>query len=433
MEWIPTLPRNAWLALSADTLSAVGSGMTLPFLMVYLDGVRGMGLGVAGAALSTTALAGLVGNPVGGAWVDRSGPRRVLAAGWAIAAVGTCGFAMASQPWHAFTAAVTSGIGVALAWPAQDALLAKLVPARNHSGVFAMRHATLNLGLGVGAFGAALLVDIGRPDTFVFLYLLDAASFTLAAVLLTLVRSPASSPPAPIGSKGEEAGIVESPRGYRAVARDRLFVRVWVLLVVLVAVGFSQLNSAFPVYMTQAGMSAGSVGWAFAANAVTVMGAQLVVLRFARGRRRTAAIRMLCGLWALAWVLMLVVVTGHFGAGAVVALVVLAAVIFSFGETLFSPTVPALINSIASEALRGRYNGAAAFAYTVGFAAGPALAGALLQHQLGIPLLGGLIVGCGVAGVLTVSIRRDLPVSADLIDPPTADGGLENNRQDATT
>ncbi|MFJ9752744.1 MFS transporter [Streptomyces chartreusis] len=411
----------------------MGSGMTLPFLMVYLDTVRGMGLGVAGAALSTTALAGLVGNPVGGAWADRAGPRRVLAAGWAIAALGTCGFAMASRPWHALAAAATSGIGVALAWPAQDALLAKLVPTRSHSGVFAMRHATLNLGLGVGAFGAALLVDVGRPDTFALLYLLDAASFALAVAVLTLVRSPATPPLTPSGSQGEEAEVVESPRGYRAVARDRLFIRVWVLLTVLVAVGFSQLNSAFPVYLTQAGMSAGLVGWAFAANAVTVVGAQLIVLKFARGCRRTAAIRLLCVLWALAWVLVLVVVTEDLDTRTVVALVVLAAVIFSLGETLFAPTVPALVNSIASDALRGRYNGAAAFAYTVGFAAGPAMAGVLLQHELGIPLLVGLIAGCGVAGLLTVSIRRRLPVTADLIDPPITEGGLEINRQDTTT
>ncbi len=34
----------------------------------------------------------------------------------------------------------------------------------------------------------------------------------------------------------------------------------------------------------------------------------------------------------------------------------LAMVIFAFGETLFSPTIPAIVNDLAPERLRGRYN-----------------------------------------------------------------------------
>ncbi|MFI8829291.1 MFS transporter [Streptomyces sp. NPDC053431] len=410
------------MALGADALSAVGTGLTLPFLMVYLHAVRGLGLDVAGVATAMVAFAGLVGNPLGGAWVDRSGPRRVLAAGWVVAACGACGLALASQPWQAFAAAAVSGLGAAMALPAQDALLARLVPEQGRSGVFAMRHAMLNLGLAVGGLSAAWLVDVARPGSFVLLYLLDAASFVLAVALLGLVGGSHITAVVMASDGGMvDAGARVAGGGYRAVLRDWLFVRLWVLLAVLVAVGFAQFNASFPVLATGAGLSAGLVGVAFTANTVTVTLVQLVVLRLVRGRRRTAAIGVLCCLWALSWALVLA--GGHLKAGTAAVAFILAAVVFGLGETLFAPTLPALVNGIAPEALRGRYNGAAAFAYTVGFAAGPALAGLLLQHGLTTLLLAGLVFGCAAAGLLAASVRRRLPLAADLIDPPSAGPG----------
>jgi hypothetical protein len=60
------LPGGAWTLLAGDVISAVGSGMTLPFLLVYLHDVRGLGIGAAGLAVSAVALAGFAGNPIGG-------------------------------------------------------------------------------------------------------------------------------------------------------------------------------------------------------------------------------------------------------------------------------------------------------------------------------------------------------------------------------
>jgi MFS family permease len=78
---IPDLPPDAWVVLGGDALSAVGSGLTLPFFVVYLDSVRGLSLQLAALALSTIALAGLIGNPVGGWLSDRwrnARPRRAI-------------------------------------------------------------------------------------------------------------------------------------------------------------------------------------------------------------------------------------------------------------------------------------------------------------------------------------------------------------------
>ena len=109
---VPRLGRGAWVVLVADLLSAVGTGMTLPFLLVYLHTVRGLSLPVAGAAAASIAVASLVGNPLGGAGSDRIGPRATLAAGLAVAGAGALALAGPHGPWQAFAGAAGSGLGV---------------------------------------------------------------------------------------------------------------------------------------------------------------------------------------------------------------------------------------------------------------------------------------------------------------------------------
>src|SRR5215208_2544508 len=72
---VPALPRAAWVVLAGDAVSALGSGLTLPFLLVYLHQARGLDLGPASLAVATVAIAGLAGNPFGGALSDRVGAR----------------------------------------------------------------------------------------------------------------------------------------------------------------------------------------------------------------------------------------------------------------------------------------------------------------------------------------------------------------------
>jgi MFS family permease len=120
----PGLGRDARVVLAADLLSAVGTGMTLPFLLVYLHTVRGLSLSLAGAAAAVVAGASFAGNPLGGVGADRVGPRVTLAGGLAVAGAGAVVLAGVHSPWQAFAGTAMSGLGVSVAWPAQDALLA---------------------------------------------------------------------------------------------------------------------------------------------------------------------------------------------------------------------------------------------------------------------------------------------------------------------
>ena len=160
---IPALPRPARVVLGGDFISAVGSGLTLPCLFIYAHQVRELSDGVASLVVATIALASLAGNPLGGAMADRWTPRRVLMTGLTVAAAGSVALAAARSAAALFGAAALLGLGVAMSWPAQDALLASLAGPAGRSAVFSIRHASMNAGLGLGALGAAAVVSVTRP------------------------------------------------------------------------------------------------------------------------------------------------------------------------------------------------------------------------------------------------------------------------------
>lgn len=401
---IPQLPRPAWVVLAADALSAVGSGLTLPFLLIYLTRAHGFSLELAGAALAAVAVASLIGNPLGGSLADRIGPRLTLCLGLAIAGNGVAVLAMMSVPWQGFAGTALAGLGVAIAWPAQDAMLARLVREDQRASVYGIHHATLNLGLGAGALLAAVILDPDRPSSFVTLYWVDAATFLLAIPVIMSVGVPPAAPP-----RAARGGT-----GYRTVLADKVFVRVWIVIAILTTVGYGQFNSAFPAYATgPGGLDPRLLSAAFAANTVTVVLAQLVSLKLLAGRRRTRALMLLCGVWATTWAI--VPVAGTLGGIAAVMLFALAAVVFGFGETLLAPTVPALVNDLAPDHLRGRYNGGSTLGYTTGFVAGPLLAGLLLGQGLGGLLFVILIAACGGCALLVRRLEHHVPESLNRV------------------
>ena len=411
---VPALPRPAWVVLGGDFLNNVGSGLTLPFLFVYAHQIRHLSDGVSGLVFPTIALASLVGNPLGGALADRWTPRRALMAGLVMAAAGSAALALARTAAELFAAAGLLGLGVALIWPARDALLAGLAGPTARSAVFAARHACLNAGLGLGALAAATVVSITDPATFTAVYLADAASFLAFAVMVARLRpaAPPASRPAPAS---EPIPATPQRTGFRDLLRDRALVRVWALTAVLVILGFGQQQSSFAGYATRSGsIGPHGLALAFAANTLTVVAAQLLVLRGLAGHRRTTAVALAAAAWAASWAV--VIAGGHLGNGmAAEAAFAVAMIIFALGECLLAPTLPAIINDLAPPGAAGRYNGVGALAITTGFLLGPACGGAALGAGWGAGLFAALAAACTAAAASALRLGRHLPAAANQI------------------
>jgi MFS family permease len=162
------------------------------------------------------------------------------------------------------------------------------------------------------------------------------------------------------------------------------------------------------------------IGIVFAANTFTVVVMQLPVLRLLEGRRRTTGMALACLCWALAWALTAVVGSSFTDEVAAVGFTV-ALVVFAIGETLLAPSQASLVNDLAPDELRGRYNGLYTLAWTLGLVVGPAIAGVTLSSGHGTGLFVGLAGACVLAGFAARRLGRRLAPEVDLVSLHSSD------------
>jgi MFS family permease len=278
-----------------------------------------------------------------------------------------------------------------------------------------VRYATMNLGLGIGSVAGAMIADVSAPASLRALFLIQAATMLTFAAIVGRLQAPRPAVPALLATRADS---------YRKVMADRPFRRLLGLVTLLVGAGYAQYQVGFPAFATEAGgMPASVLGVAFAANTFTIVVAQLPMLRLMSRWRRSRGLALVGALWAAAWSVALLAATERGGTAAVVGFAA-AMVLFGLGETALSPTLGPLVNDLASDAGRGRYNGACAMASTTGFTLGPAIIGILLGAGLAHVALILLIGACVVVIVGARRLERSLPAVANVVAHVPTEPGI---------
>ncbi|MEU3453116.1 MFS transporter [Micromonospora sp. NPDC006766] len=414
---LPARP-EARRILLGTLLSAIGRGLTLPFLFIYLTNVRGLTDNQAGLVIGWFGAVTLALSPLGGTLIDRFGARRVVLPCLVVEAVGTGSLALVDSLGMAFAVSTLIAVGGSALWSGQTTILASLTGDGERQRVFGLQFALLNLGIGVGGLISGAVVDIARPVTFQAIYLLDALSYlTPALILLTLPH---------VGhrlTQASAAGTGKSAGGYLAVLRDRPFRRLVIFGLVLTTCGYAQIEVGFAAYSVRVvEVTPRVVAWALAANTVMIVLSQLLMIRRMEGRSRTRALAAVGAVFATAWLVL--GMAGLVGTGnALVAAfgVVACSAIFGFGETMLSPVMPALTNALATDELRGRYNAMSSMIFGISGIIGPVTAGPLLGAAHGRLWVAFVVGGCLAASVLALSLRRLLT--------PAQDGRLTPTRE----
>jgi MFS family permease len=392
----PRLPRSVWTLEFGGLANAFGNGVAFPFLVIYLHNVRGFSLGLAGAVLATSALAGIAANPVAGTLVDRVGGRPTLAVALVLLAVGFGLYPLIREPWHAFALTLVSGAGNGMFWPSQSALLAGLTPAARRHGAYSVQRVSRNLGLGLGGGTGGLIATTEDPTSFAVIFVLDAATFLVYLGVLTFVPEPA-----------RPAREVAVATRYIEVLRDRALLGVVGLNALYVAAGYA-VWELLPVFAkNEAAVTERQIGLIFFVNTLVIVVLQLPVTKLLEGRRRMKALAAMTAVWAAA---MLVVFAGGlwFEATAAAAIFTLAAVVFAVGECFHGPTQAPLVADLAPERLRGRYMALGSLSWEVGFFVGPAVGGVVLGAEpLALWPLAAFL--CLLAGWGALALERGIP------------------------
>lgn len=198
--------RHRRIFLAATLIDALGSGLWVPFALLFLVHGQGMGLLDAGTSLSTGALLALVTGPAAGAAMDRFGPRVLLIAGNVVRIAAFCAYPLVHTSWPVIVVSVVAGFGDRLFWTCNAPMVARLTSGRETDRMLATQTVGRFAGAGVGAAMMAVLPTITSPWAFHLLAYVNAASFAVAAALLALLPPLSRESSAPLSRESAHRG-----------------------------------------------------------------------------------------------------------------------------------------------------------------------------------------------------------------------------------
>jgi MFS family permease len=370
--WRTGLSRSVLILQAGNALNYFGYGLVLPFEIIYLHQIRGFSTSTAGLVLAATMGTSAIATPPTGALLDRCSAKALVVAGSLASAVGYAGFAYVERPWQAFVCSIVSGAGLGAAGTANRTLVIRLVRPEQRAAAFALNRVAGNFGIGSGATLAGFIVaSAQRLSSFQLLYLLDAVTYAgFGLVVLAAVPSPRAVTVTATDANGT---------GFRAVARDRLFLSVIAANIVLVVFGHTLFSSILPPFAkTHTLVGPAEIGIIILVNTSVIVIAQIPAVRVVARMRRTHAFAATSALFAIALlgVLPATLIRSELAATALLAGV---AIVFALGEIAHILVLGPLVADMAPPHLLGRYLSLYSLTFTISLALGPAIGGLLLQ------------------------------------------------------
>ncbi|NNN00936.1 MAG: MFS transporter [Acidimicrobiaceae bacterium] len=391
-------------------LACIGNGLTLSLFIVYLHNVRGFSIDYATILLAVSALCGLASSPLWGTMTDRYGPLKVAMVVYVTQAVSLVVWGVSRSKSEITVAALLLAVFGGAGWGPSSTMLSRLVKDEHRQRAFGFNFMLVNLGIGFGGLISATIVDLHRPSTFTVLYIFNAGVTVVAGIYFLSLRAYGG----PINDHRDDP--VKSAEGWREVLSDRRLVRYVVAAIVMMIGGYGSQEAGFSLFVVNnLHLPVHVIGIIFFFNTTTIVLAQLWVLNRIEGHSRTRVMAAVGGFWFLFWVILDVALA--LPAFLSVVSLCIGMVIFAIGETMLQPVGPAIVNQIAPEHLRGRYNAAAGLSWGISATIAPAITALYFNNHLGAwwPLGTGATALLG--GTLMLGLRSHLSDAEDGLVP----------------
>jgi MFS family permease len=360
----------------AMVIDAVGSGLFLPFSLLYFHHAGGLSLTEAGLGLTISMLIAVPTPLAAGVLVDRVGPKTVAVATNAARVAGFLGYLLVHDLTALIAVALLISVSDRLFWVAQPALIGEFATSGSRDRWFGLTVALRAAGLGIGGLLAGLAASSLGIGGYHALVVANTVSFALAAVLIASLRVPGRAAVAALPA-------APSPKGFRAVLADRPF--CWIVASnVVFGIARTMILVGFPVYAIQVlGAPAWLAGVLYAVYTALLAVAQTSLVRRLEHHRRTRALMLSALLWAGSFVLLAVapLLPGQ----ALVAYLSAVTVLYTVAVMVHAGVIDALVIEAAPDTLRGRYVAAFNLSWAAANALAPGLFTTLLAWYAGLP------------------------------------------------
>lgn len=389
-------------------VSCCAIGLTLSLYVVYLHNVLHFSISFSTLLLALSSLAGLLSSPLWGSLTDWIGPVKVLV----IAGVTNASALIYWAFIHSERSAVIGGLILAVfggaGWGPGSTLLVRLVAPEHRQRAYGFNFMLVNFGIGCGGLISASVVDLHHPLSFRRLYLGNALVSLVASAFYVTLWKYGHVQRTRVDKRVEGA----RSEGWGEVLRDRRLVLFVIGSIVLMLGGYSAIDAGLSLFVVNnLHLSVHVIGIFLFVNTSVIVLAQLFIINVIEGHSRTRVLALVGAMWAFFWVILAL----SLALPALVAILAISAamVIFAIGETMLSPVGPAIINEIAPEHLRGRYNAAQGLSWGLSSTVAPALIATFYANGLSNwwPLSVGMLAFAG--GVFMLTLRRHLNASED--------------------
>jgi MFS family permease len=337
--------------------------------------MRGFTTTFGGLLLAWSAAMSLVIGGPSGALIDRIGPKKVILTGLLLKICATAAWAFVDNKTTAIIVATANAIGDSTTWPGQTVMLTRMTKPEDRQKIFGLNFMLLNLGLGLGGLISSLIVSNSSLHSYQILYFVDSCTFIIFFAAIFSLHGPEVSKYVAKENepqKGSYAELLKIPS----------LMRLSLGGLILMIFGYGATMSGIPLFATQVlKLSPKWLGVIFAANTITIFVLQPLVLKFLARISKQRALVSVSLIWALSWLFVGVApLTPFFVAGILLSI---SQIVFAFGEMVWSPTSPALANELSPEHLRGRTNALMGMQWGVSGVIGPAIAGSMIDADLG--------------------------------------------------
>ena len=384
-------------------LNAIGGGMTLSLLLVYLHDMRGFTNTFGGLLLAYGSLVSIIASSPMGALVDRIGPKKVIIGGLLLNSAAA--FSLSQVQTHFQAVIVITGLNIAgqAIWPSQSVILTRVTPERDRPKIFGFNFMLLNLGLGVGGLLSSLIIQRGDLLSFQIMYWVDACTFLLYLLIVLTLRGEHVNKYIPKEHEPKTGS-------YKDLFEIKPLMFLGIAGIILFTFGYGTIQAGIPVFATQfLGLSPKWLGIIFGVNTLSIVIFQPLVMRMIDKYSKYAALIAVGLVWALSWVFVgIAPYLPLFASGIALSL---SQFIFAVGEMIQAPTIPTLANELAPEHIRGRANAWMSLQWSVSGVLGPAITGLMLGADLATAWIITMFIGCFLSIPLFLAMKRAAAVA----------------------
>jgi len=323
----------------AANFIAVAARMSLvTFLGIYFVHVAGISLATVGSAFLVESLLRGTLAPLFGALSDKVGRRALLLASALLTALVLPSFLLVTGPATLFLWSTALGITGSVNMPVATALLLDLAPPERRQAALAVNYTGMSVAYTLGVMPAGYVAQQG----YGLLALVASLGYVAVAALYTFTLRG----PLPLERSQGASNVLASTA---SVLGNPVFL-VFAALAWVFPFAMGQVVTVSPLFAAELGLHEGTIGLVLGGNSILVaLLAVPVATRVEPGgpfRPLGFAALMVClGFCCYAWI---PDTTMAYLAGTIV---------FSFGEIVFSSSVPAAVARLAPAGQRGAYQG----------------------------------------------------------------------------